>query len=344
MPRSTARALSQRELNRATLARQLLLERARLPVARAAERLCAIQAQSAKAPYTGLWSRLEDFRREQLTRAYERKRVVRSTLFRVTMQLVSAADHPSFAAVMDARWHDEFANWKLPAEEWSRRIVRLAEDGPFTYAAANAAVPELPERYRWRVRCLTPLIHVPPAGTWGNHRIHVTTAERWLGASEVEPRAAAALLIERYLAGYGPATKADLLRFAGLRAGDVNAGFEELEPRLIQFEAEDGRTLFDLRRAKRPSADTPAPVRFLPEWDHLILGFDERSRVLPPDVAPAVIKKNGDVLPTFLVDGVVAGIWRYEDGRVKTEPFAPLPRAARRELEEEGRRLAAFLA
>ena len=301
MPRSTARALSQRELNRATLARQLLLERARLPVARAVERLCAMQAQSAKAPYAGLWSRLEGFRREQLTRAYERKRVVRSTLFRVTMQLVSAADHPSFAALMHARWRDEFANWKLPAEEWSRRIVRLAEDGPFTYAAANAAVPELPERYRWRVRCLTPLVHVPPAGTWGNHRIHVTTAERWLGASEVDTRAAAALLIERYLAGYGPASKADLQRFSGLRAGDVNAGFEELEPRLVQFEAEDGRTLFDLRRAKRPPADTPAPIRFLPEWDHLILGFDERSRVLPPDVAPAVIKKNGDVLPTFLV-------------------------------------------
>jgi len=344
LPRSTARALSQRELNRATLARQLLLQRARLPVARAVERLCAMQGQSAKAPYIGLWSRLEGFRREQLTRAYERKRVARATLFRVTIQLVFAADHPSFAALMHARWRDEFANWKLPAEEWSRRIVRLAEDGPFTYAAANAAVPELPERYRWRVRCLTPLIHVPPAGTWGNHRIHVTTAERWLGASKMELRSAAALLIERYLAGFGPASKADLLRFAGLRAGDVNPGFEELEPRLVQFEAEDGRTLFDLRRAKRPPADTPAPIRFLPEWDHLILAFDERSRVLPPEVAPAVIKKNGDVLPTFLVDGVVAGLWRYEDGKVKTEPFAPLPRAARRELEEEGRRLAAFLA
>ena len=109
-----------------------------------------MQAQAAKAPYLGLWSRLDGFRREQLTRAYERKRVVRSTLFRVTMQLVSAADHPSFAALMHARWRDEFANWKLPAEEWSRRIVRLAEDGPFTYAAANAAVPELPDRYRWR--------------------------------------------------------------------------------------------------------------------------------------------------------------------------------------------------
>ena len=342
MRRSTARTLSQRELNRATLARQLLLQRARLPVARAVERLCAMQAQSPRAPYVGLWSRLDGFRRDQLTRAYQRKRVVRSTLFRVTMQLVSAADHPAFAAIMHSRWRDEFTNWKLPAEEWSQRIVRLAEEGPFTYAQANAAVPELPARYRWRVRCLTPLIHVPPAGTWGNHRIHVTTAERWLGRGRVA--APASLLVERYLAAYGPATKADLQRFSGLRAGDVNPGIEELEPRLVLLEAEDGRTLFDLRRAKRPPADTPAPVRFLPEWDHLILAFDERSRVLPPDVAPAVIKKNGDVLPTFLVDGVVAGIWRYEDGKVKTEPFAPLPRAARRELGDEGRRLAAFLA
>jgi hypothetical protein len=344
LPRSTARTLTQRELNRATLARQLLLGRARLPVGRAVERLLAMQAQSAKAPYVGLWSRLEGFRREQLTRAYERKRVVRSTLFRVTIQLVSAADHPSVATLMHRRWRDEFANWKLPAEEWAGRIERLAEDGPFTYAAANAAVPELPDRYRWRVRCLVPLVHVPPAGTWGNHRIHVTTAERQLGRSKVEPRAAAALLIERYLAGHGPASKADLLRFAGLRAGDVNAGFEELEPRLVELEAEDGRTLLDLRRAKRPPADTPAPLRFLPEWDHLILGFDERSRVLPPDLAPEVIKKNGDVLPTFLADGVVAGLWRYEDGKVKTEPFAPLPLAARRELADEAARLAAFLA
>ena len=344
MPPSTHRPISQRELNRATLARQLLLERARLPVPRAVERLCAMQAQSPKAPYVGLWSRLDGFRREQLTRAYERKRVVRSTLFRVTVQLVSAADHPSFATLMHSRWRDEFANWKLPAEEWSRRIVRLAAAGPFTFAQANAAVPELPERYRWRVRCLTPLVHVPPAGTWGNHRIHVTTAERWLGRSRVPERDAAALLVERYLAAYGPASKADLMRFSGLRAGDVNAGFEKLEPRLVRLEAEDGRTLFDLRRARRPAADTPAPVRFLPEWDHLILAFDERSRVLPPDAKATVIRKNGDVLPTFLVDGVVAGLWRYEDGKVKAEPFAPLPRTMRRELEEEGRRLAAFLA
>ena len=146
-----------------------------------------MQAQSAKAPYVGLWSRLEGFRREQLTRAYERKRVVRATLFRVTIQLVSAADHPSFAALMHARWQRRV----LELEAARRGVVGSASCGSprkdrSHTPAANAAVPELPVRYRWRVRCLTPLVHVPPAGTWGTHRVHVTTAERWLGRSRAD--------------------------------------------------------------------------------------------------------------------------------------------------------------
>lgn len=338
------RPFTTEELNRATLARQLLLERGRLSVPRAVEQLCAVQAQSVKATYVGLWSRLEGFERELLTRAYQRRQVVRATLFRVTIQLVSAHDHAAFAAVMHRRWRDEFANWKLPAAKWAKRLDVLAADGPFTYADANKAIPELPERYRWRVRCLTPLVHVPPAGIWGNVRVRVTTADRWLGDRSVEPRAAAALVVRRYLAGYGPATKADLLRFTGLRTKDVQAGFEELEPRLVTFESDDGRVLFDLRRAPRLPADTPTPVRFLPEWDHLILGYDDRRRVLPPDYQAEVIKRNGDVQPAFLVNGRVAGIWRFEDGKVKTDPFAPLPRTVRRELEDEAARLAAFLA
>jgi Winged helix DNA-binding domain len=337
------RPFTARALNRATLARQLLLERANLPVPRAVERLCAMQAQSVRAPYVGLWSRLDGFDRELLTRAYERRQVVRATLFRVTIQLVSARDHASFATLMHRRWRDEFANWKLPAAKWAKQIDALAEDGPFTYAEANKAVPELPERYRWRVRCLTPLVHVPPAGIWGSSRVRATTAERWLGPRAVEPAEAAALLVRRYLAGYGPASKADLLRFSGLRSKDVQGGLDALEPKLLQFEAEDGRVLFDLKRAPRPPADTPAPVRFLPEWDHLILGYDNRARVLPPEYQAEVIKRNGDVLPTFLVDGTVAGFWGLEDGKVKTDAFAPLPRTARRELEDEARRLTRFL-
>lgn len=303
-----------------------------------------MQAQSVKTPYVGLWSRLEGFRREQLTRAYEQRRVVRATLFRVTIQLVSARNHPAFAALTHRRWRDEFDNWGLPAEPLAARLQALAETGPFTYAEANQAVPELPERLRWRVRCLTPLVHVPPAGIWGNVRVRVTTAERWLDHRLPDPRDAATVLVRRYLSAYGPATKADLMRFAGLRVKDVSAGFEALEPQLVEFEAEDGRVLLDLRRAPRPLADTRAPVRFLPEWDQLILAYDERTRVLPAEVHSTVIRKNGDVLPTFLVDGVIAGMWSFRDGKVKLEPFAPLPRTVRRELNDEARRLAAFLA
>ena len=344
MRRSTPRQITNRELNRATLARQLLLERAKLPVPRAVERLCALQAQDNRMPYIGLWSRLEGFRREQLTRAYEQREVVRGTLFRITIQLVSARDHPSFAALTYGRWREDFDRWGLGGEELAARIHALAEEGPFTYAQANKAIPELPDRYRWRVRCLTPLVHVPPAGTWGTVRVKATTAERWLGLPAPDPREAAALLARRYLGAFGPATREDLLRFAGLRVGDVQPGFEELEPKLVRFEAEDGRVLYDLRRAPRPPADTPAPVRFLPKWDHLILGYDDRTRVLQRELQPVVIQKNGDVLQTFLVDGVVAGLWRLEDGKVKVEPFEPLPPAVRRELADEGRRLAAFAA
>ena len=343
MPPSTPRAITNRELNRATLARQLLLRRARLSVPKAVERLCALQAQDARGPYIGLWSRLESFRREQLTRAYERRRVVRGTLFRVTIHLVSAQDHPGFAMRMQSRWRDEFTNWKLPADELAARIHALAEKGPFTYAEANKAVPELPERLRWRVRCLTPLVHVPPAGTWGTTRVQVTTAERWLGVHRPDERQSAALLVRRYLGAFGPASREDLLRFAALRVKDVQPGFEELEPQLLRFESEDGRTLYDLRRAPRPAADTTAPVRFLPMWDHFILGLLDRTRTLPQEYQSAVIQKNGDVLPTFLVDGVVAGLWRLEDEKVKLEPFTPLPRPVRRELDDEARRLAAFL-
>jgi Winged helix DNA-binding domain len=331
-----------RDLNRATLARQLLLERVPLSVPRAVERLCAMQAQAPNAPYVGLWSRLAGFRHEQLTRAYERRKVVRATLFRVTIQLVSARDHASYAAMMHARWRDEFVNWNLPAVEWAKRIHALAGDEPFTYADANRAVPELPERYRWRVRCLTPLVHVPPAGTWGATRVQVTTAERWLGRISVEPADAAALVLRRYLAAFGPASKADLLRFTGLRAKDVQAGFARLQPQLVTLQADDGRALVDLRRAPRPAADMPAPVRFLPEWDHLILGYDDRTRVLPPEYREAVIRNNGDVYRTFLVDGMVAGTWSHEDGKVKPRPLAPLPRTVRRDVEDEARRLQAF--
>ncbi len=321
----------------------MLLTRAKLPVPQAVERLCAMQHQDPRAPYVGLWSRLEGFRREQLTRALDERRVVRGTLFRITIQLVSARDHSAFAVLTHGRWAEDFERWGLAGEELAGRLRRLAEEGPFTYADANRAIPELPEKYRWRVRCLTPLVHVPPAGTWGNVRVRVTTADRWLAHPSPEPGEAAELFVRRYLAAYGPASREDLLRFSALRVKDVQVGFDRLDSSLVRFESEEGRTLYDLKRAPRPTADTPAPIRFLPMWDHVILGYDDRTRILPREYHSTVIRKNGDVLPTFLVDGVVAGLWRFRGDKVEVEPFGPLPRVLRRVLDDEAARLAVFL-
>jgi uncharacterized protein YcaQ len=336
------RRFTAKELNRATLARQLLLERAQLSVPRAVERLCAMQAQSAPEAYIGLWSRLAGFTRAKLTRALEQRQVVRATLFRITIHFVAATDHGAFAVLNHRRWRDDLQRRGIPVDEVARRIERLAERGPFTYAVASAVAPELAER-PFLVRCLTPLVHVPPSGTWGHSRVRVTTAQRWLGRPAPSQPEAAALLVRRYLGAFGPATRRDLLAFSGLRAADVSPGLELLDGELRRDVDEEGRELLDLPRAPRPAADTPAPVRFLPKWDALLLSHADRTRVLPPEYRQAVIT-GGWVHPTFLVDGVVAGRWRVESGKVRLQPFAPLPRGARRDLADEARRLAAFLA
>jgi hypothetical protein len=336
LPPFTARAL-----NRATLARQLLLERSRLPVPAAIERLGAMQAQWPPAPYVGLWSRLEGFRHEQLTRALERKRVTRSTLFRMTVHLVSAKNQPAFARLVHDQWRKDFEREGLPLGELEERIERLADDGLFTYADLNAVLPELEPR-GFRVRCLTPLVHVPPSGTWGRPRIKLTTAERWLGVRMPPADEAAEHVIRSYLRAFGPATRADLLQFSGMRVAALDPALEALRPSLLSLEAEGGRELLDLPRAPRPDPSTRAPVRFLPPFDALVLSHRDRTRVLPEDYRRRVIR-GGDVRPTFLVDGLVAGEWRREANKVKVEPYVPLPARARREVDGEARRLAAFL-
>jgi len=341
-PRSTPRTLTQRELNRATLARQLLLRRSGLPVSRAVDRLCAVQAQSPREAYIGLWSRLDGFERSALTRALERRQVVRATLFRMTLHFVSATNYPAFAAVTHRRWREDLLREGVPVGDMAERIGRLAEQETFTYADAAALTPELAGR-PFRVRCVTPLVHVSPSGTWGQTSVRLTTADRWLDTPAPAHEEAAAHLVKSYLAAFGPATRQDLLKFSGLRVADVRPALEALEPQLRRFRNEQERELFDLPRAPRPDPDTPAPVRFLPKWDALVLSHADRTRVLPPEYQAEVIT-GGYVFSSFLVDGLVAGLWRLERGRIKLEPFAPLPRGIRREAEEEASRLAAFLA
>jgi hypothetical protein len=339
------RVLSRRELNRALLARQLLLERRRLPVARAVERLCALQAQYSPSPYIALWSRLPDFRKDAFTRALERREIVRATLMRITLHVVSASDYPYFAAL-----------WMPATQEMTPRLTpdKLAELSQRVYAAARKpvthaeieAIAAADMGGRWRTRCLAPLVHLPPAGTWKFHgRPQLLVMEEYLG-DQLPPRDdGAERLVRSYLAAFGPAMQSDLLRFAGMRVGDVRPGLERLQ--LRTFRDEGGRVLLDLPRAPLPAEETKAPVRFLPKWDHALLAYDDRTRILPKELQATVIRKNGDVLPTFLVEGVVAGVWsiaRAKDkATLRLEPFAPLPRKLRSELEDEGERLVRWI-
>jgi hypothetical protein len=339
------RVLSTRELNRALLARQLLLERRSLPVQRAVERLCALQAQYSPSPYIALWSRLAGFRKEALTRALDRRQVVRATLMRITLHIVSARDYPYFAAIwMPAT--QEMTPGVTPERLASLAArVQAAGRSPVTHADIEALAAE-EMGGRWRTRCLAPLVQLPPAGTWRFHgRPQLQVMEEYLGA-ELPPREAGAeRLVRSYLAAFGPATQTDVLRFCGMRVGDLRPGLDRID--LRRFRDEGGRVLLDLPRAPLPEAAGPAPVRFLPKWDHALLAYDDRTRILPAELQATVIRKNGDVLPTFLVDGVVAGMWTVERKRDKAtlslEPFAPLPRKIRDELAAEGDRLVRWI-
>jgi Winged helix DNA-binding domain len=341
------RVLGLRELNRATLARQLLLERRRLPVARAVERLCALQAQYSPSPYIALWTRIAGFERHRLTRAFEQRAVVKSTLFRLTLHVVSARDFPFFAAVWLDGARTSFAGLSAETvEQLARRVHDAAKRGAVTYEELRELTPELGLR-RWRVRALAPLVHEPPSGTWRFHgRVRLTAFERWLGGTLPEPEAGAAHLVRSYLAAFGPAGRDDLVRFTGLRVRDLQPGLDALEP-LRRFRDESGRLLFDLPRAPLPDESTPAPARFLSRWDQLLLAHADRTRVLPAEFRDTVIRKNGDVLPTFLVDGFVAGLWELERKRdravLRLSPFRRLTKATRAELETEGERLLRFV-
>ena len=325
------------------LERQTLLAPQRLTVPRAIERLCALQAQYAPSPYIALWSRVTGFRKEQLTRALEERRAVKSTLFRITLHITSARDYPYYAAA-----------WLPAAREMTPRVTveRMAELSRRVHAAAQKqitheqleAIAAEDMGGRWRTRTLAPLLHVPPAGTWGFHgRPELLVLEAWLGVELPTREEGAKRLVRSYLASFGPATQQDLLRFAGVRVGDLRPGLEQLE--LRSFRDERGRELLDLPGAPLPEGDTQAPVRFLPKWDSSLLAYapPERTRILPEKFRSTVIRKNGDVLPTVLVDGFVAATWDVGAKRDLTiTPLRKLTKGERAEIDDEGERLVEF--
>jgi hypothetical protein len=341
------RTLTLRDLNRATLARQLLLERRRLSATAAIERLVGMQAQWPPAPYVGLWSRLTGFRRAALERAILRGDVLKPTVMRGTLHLVTARDYPTFWAAFG-----EMLTWFRPEHlEDALRIVpearELARQGPLSQKALlehlereHGHTDAYGRRVFHALRRHAHLLHTPESALYTTRPQAVY---RFFDEPEtVDAFAARTEIVRRYLAAFGPATRADIADWSGLRVADFLPALEALEP-LRRFRDETGRELLDVPRAPLPHEGTPTPVRFLPKWDNVLLAFADRRRVISDEHRRVVVGKNGDVAPTFLVDGFVAGMWRVESERVRVEPFSPLPRVWRRKVEDEAARLEAWL-
>ena len=351
--------ITRRELNRATLARQLLLERSTTSITAALEHLVGLQAQTPHTAYTGLWSRLEAFAPEALSELIAERRVVRLALMRGTIHMVSARDawglRPLVQPVLD----------RVQASQFGKRLVGVDLDA--VVAAGRAFVEAEPRTFkalgdhlleRWpgrdrfaleqTIRTAVPLIQVPPRGLWGRSGpIAHTSIEAWLGAP---PASSAGLdgLVMRYLRAFGPASVMDAQAWCGLTR--LGAVFDRLRPGLLTFRDESGRELFDLPDAPRPGADVPAPPRFLYDFDNLLLSHADRTRVLSAEAADAVRPAIQEPVSTFTLDGFVAGTWRIEREKprgaatLRLRPIRPLTKRETAGLTDEGAGLLAFLA
>lgn len=346
----TLRVLTTRELNRALLARQLLLERAEVPLVRALERVGGLQTQYAPSGYIGLWSRLSDFRREMLTQALEQRRAVQATLMRVTIHIVSADDFHLFAAAIRKgrrEWWLRVQRKQLKGVDMdavAARVRKHLANGPLRAVELQALLRAdgFPPIATSGAGLWVDLVRVPPSGTWEQRRADLYGfADTWLERRRPTEAEGLQHLIRRYLGGFGPASLADMASWAGLPVTTLRPVVERL--RLRRFRDAQGGELLDLPGAPLPDPDTPVPARFLPTWDATLLAHARRTQILPEAYRHRVFNtKTPHSLGTFLVDGAVAGGWRYENGRVRLEPFRRLSRQTRRELEDEAERLAAF--
>jgi hypothetical protein len=355
--------LTLRALNRAMLARQMLLERQKLDVATAIERLAALQAQWSPSPYMALWSRLRDFQREDLWSAIEKRHtVVRARLMRGTLHLVSARDFYAYAV----------ATQDLQRGAWNRLQIGRGVDPKIVarLAVARAKTPRAKEDVLahitktvgtlggpfdwliWRfVSAHADLVSAPPGGHWqyGGTDAPYVSARHWIrGGSRPAEDAAIELLIRRCLAAFGPVTLADIAKFAGQVPARIRPVLERIAPKLVTFTDERKRTLYDLPRAPRPDPETPAPIRLLPRYDEMLIAYQHRDRVMPERYRSRIYSKNGIVEAILVVDGFGAGTWLLQRLRneaiVRIEPFTPLSRADRAAATAEGERLARFMA
>ncbi len=348
-------SITVRALNRATLGRQLLLGRASLPVTDAVRRVVALQAQHPASPYLALWNRLTAFDPTDLDAAFTRHEVIKATLLRITLHAVHAADYRAFRAAMEptlraARLGDDrFRVSGLTVADVHALIPDLLAyaDRPRTAAESEAWLADrlgAPQPGAWwALRQYAPLWHAPTGAPWsfGPRPSYVATRARPVLA---DPAASLQTLIKRYLEGFGPASMADVAQFALVYRPRVKEALTALSGELERLDGPDGKELFDIPGARRPDEDTPAPPRLMAMWDSILLAYADRGRVIPPAYRPLVTRMNGDVLPTLLVDGYVAGVWRPVEGGIEVTAFQRLPDDVWEGLAAEARSLVVFLA
>ena len=348
-------SLTARRLNRATLARQLLLEREPLAAVDAVRRVVAVQAQEPASPYIALWNRVAGFDATDLDSAFKEHAIVKATLLRITLHAVAAEDYPAFHHAMASSLRD------------SRLTDRRYTDTGLTVEDADALLPDvlafmaeprtnadvvawLTERFGisetrawWALRTFAPVVHASTGTTWshGPRPAYVAAPRPPLDG---DPATSVQWLVRRYLEGFGPASPQDIAQFTLLRVPMIRAALAALADDLVTFAADDDRQLYDVPGAPIPDDDTPAPPRLMAMWDSTLLAYADRSRVIPPEYRPVVIRRNGDVLPTLLVDGYVAGVWRPVDRGIEVTAFRKLGKAAWDAVAEEARALLAFLA
>jgi hypothetical protein len=343
-----ARTLTQRELRLTLLERQLLLRREQIPLTKAVERVGLLQTQYAPSAYLGLWSRLEGFERHQLTDALERRRVIQATMLRATIHMSSRRDFwPVIEAVRKVRrdWWVRATHHQVDEvtiREAADQVRSFLADGPRRRSEIVTALSM--DSTAWNgVALWVDMVRVPPSGTWEQRRADLYgLAEQWVGPNAADLDEGVDLLVRRYLAAFGPASRGDIASWAGLPTSMIDTALTRA--RLRRFDDEAGGALVDLTRVPLPDADTPVPARFLPTWDATLLVHARRTQIVPEAFRPKIFNtKTPHSFPTFLVDGQVAGTWRFEKGSISLSPLRTLTRSERRALDDERGRLETFM-
>jgi hypothetical protein len=348
------RTLTARALNRATLARQLLLERERLGVVDGVRRIVAIQAQEPASPYVALWNRLVDFQPAELDGAFADLALVKASLLRITLHAITAEDYPAIHEAMvpslrAARLSDRrFTSEGVPVADVDALIpdllafTREARTNQDVERWIEARYGDSKPRVWWALRHFGPFVHAATGGSWS-----FGPRPSYVAAPEPDPpgdtAASVRTLVRRYLEGFGPATMQDIAQFGTIYRPPVQEALRVLDGELVRYEGPGGAQLVDVPGGLLPAEDSPARPRLMAMWDSTLLAYADRGRIVPSEFRTMVMRSNGDVLPTILVDGYVAGVWRPLDGGIEATAFHRLSDDAWEGLEGEARSLVALL-